>query len=323
MGTTLRTKRLQNVLKIVTNIKREVGGRAAMRGLLLLVLLLMIAGVVVAQFPAELTPENSIRLRNMIASGSVEEKRAALLDIRNLQSAAASAIALPALSDKDVLVRSTAASSVVYLPKSEAARAIIPLLSDRDEFVRREGAHALGDVGDPIATAGLIRMMEKDKVLEVRTSAALALGKIGDPAAVGSLAAILRKRPVEDEEFLRRNAARSIGQIGQIALTGDRTVVTPENFLPEKFKELGPAGIQSVIGTQAIDVLLTVLRNNSESDDTRREAAYALGWVGDSARAVPALQTALTSSDPYLVEIAREALLRIERRNKLSASKDK
>jgi HEAT repeat protein len=323
MGKTLRTKRVQNVLKIVTNIKREVGGRAVMRGLLLLVLLLTMAGLAAAQFPAELTPENAVRLRRMIENGSVEEKRAALLDIRNLQSAAASAIALPGLGDKDVLVRSTAASSVVYLPKPDAARALIPLLSDRDEFVRREAAHALGEVGDPAASSGLIRLMEKDKVFEVRTSAALALGKIGDPAAVGSLAAILRKRPVEDEEFLRRNAARSIGQIGQISLTGDRTVVTPENFLPEKFKELGPAGVQNVIGTEATEVLITVLRNSSESDDTRREAAFALGWVGDATRAVPALQASMSSTDPYLVEIAREALLRIERRNKFSASKDK
>lgn len=298
------------------DIRHEAAGRAFRRGLLLLVFLLAISTGVGAQIPAELTPDNAARLRRQIEGGSSEEKRSALFDIRNLQSAVASAIALPALTDKDVMVRSTAASSVVYLPKADAVRALIPLLSDRDEFVRREAAHALGDVGDQAATPALIRLLEKEKILEVRTSAAWSLGRIGDPVALASLLKILRARPVEDQEFLRRNAARSIGQIAQIALTGESKVVTPENFLPEKFKELGPKGVQNPIDMSgAVDVLIAVLRNGSESDDTRREAAYALGWIGD-ARAVPALQSYSSSSDPYLAEIVREALLKIERRSK-------
>lgn len=297
-------------------IRREVGGRAIRRGLLLLVLLFVSSICGVAQIPSELTPENAARLRRQIESGSSEEKRSALFDIRNLQSAAASTIALPALADKDVMVRSTAASSVVFLPKADAVRVLLPLLSDRDEFVRREAAHALGDVGDRSATPALIRLMEKERILEVRTSAAWSLGKIGDPTAINSLLNVLRSKPVEDWEFLRRNAARSIGQIAQIALTGNRDVVTPENFLPEKFKELGPAGVQNQIDMgSAVDALIAVMRNKSESDDTRREAAFALGWIGD-ARAVPALQSYSSSPDPYLAEIVREALLKIERRSK-------
>jgi HEAT repeat protein len=288
-----------------------------MRGLLLLVAICFAPVLVASQTPAELTPDNAARLRRQIESGTVEEKRTALFDIRNLRSAAASAIAIPALANKDELVRSTAAASIVFLPKSDAVRLLTPLLSDRAEFVRREAAHALGDVGDSAATGAVVHLMERDKVLEVRTSAAAALGKIGDPTAIESLLRILRRKPVEDEEFLRRNAARSIGQIAEIRLTGDRTpVVTPENFLPDKFKDLGPTGVQETgVSPSAVDVLIKVLGNSSEADDTRREAAYALGWAGDS-RAVPALQTSLSSSDPYLAEIARESLTKIERRNK-------
>ena len=320
MGEALRSERIQGALNIKAKTKRHAGSRATTRGLLLVAFLFSAAGYLSAQIPAELTPENAARLRRQIQSGSVEEKRTALFDIRNLQSAAASAIAVPALADKNELVRATAASSVVYLPKPDAVRALLPLLSDRAEFVRREGAHALGDVGDGSATAPLVRLMENDKILEVQTSAAWALGKIGDPAAVESLLRVLRARPVEDKEFLRRNAARSIGQIAQITLTGNRTVITPQNFLPEKFKDTGAGG--SVSGfSPAVDVLIGVLRSKSESDDTRREAAYALGWVGD-ARAVAALQTSLTADDPYLVEIAREALMKIERRNKPAGTED-
>ena len=323
MGKAVRTERLQGILKNDgTEITRKAGGRAKRRGLLLLVILFAGSSFVSGQIPAELTPDNAARLRRQIEGGSSEEKRTALFDIRNLQSAEASALAIRALNDKDELVRSTAASSVIYLPKSDAVRVLVPLLSDKAEFVRREAAHALGDVGDPAATTALIRLLENEKIFEVRTSTALALGKLGDPAAVESLLRILRSSPKEDEEFLRRNAARSIGQIAQIMLSGERTVVTPQNYLPDKFKDLGPADAARPSGLSgSVDVLVTVLRNNSESDDTRREAAFALGAIGDP-RAIPALQASSSSADPYLVEIAREALLKIERRNRVPSSKD-
>ena len=132
-----------------------------------------------------------------------------------------------------------------------------------------------------------------------------------------ALISILRSRPREDEEFLRRSAARSIGQVAQLYATGEPTVVTPQNFLPEKFKDVGPrdSGTQPREFRTAVDVLIKVLRNDAEADDTRREAAFALGAIGDL-KAAPVLQTFVSSPDPYLAEIAREALLKIGRRSK-------
>jgi len=264
----------------------------------------------------EISPALASRLQAHIERGSSEVKRTALSEIRNLRSPAASRIALPALRDKSELVRATAAGSVIFLPAKEAANALLPLLSDRTEFVRREAAYALGDVGHPSATAPLVRVLQTDKIFEVRTAAANALGKIGDMSAVGALAAILRSRPREENEFLRRSAARSIGQIAQIKDGSDRTVVTPQNFLPDKFKKLDPeGGSANPTGfTGTVDVLIAVLRSNAESDDTRREAAFALGAIGD-VKAVPALQTFMSSGDPYLAEICREALLKIKVRS--------
>ena len=258
-----------------------------------------------------LTEATAARLRGQIASDSVEAKRAALFEIRNYSSAEASRLALPALTDKDEMVRSTAASSVIYLPKNEAARALLPLVGDRAEFVRREIAFALGEVGDTSATSALVKLMQRDKVFEVRTAATEALGKIGDPSALDSLLGILRTRPREDDEFLRRSAARSIGQIAQIQQTGNAAVLTPQNFLPDKFKDLRGGGGPNF--ASATSVLIRVLENNAESDDTRREAAFALGAIGDPV-AKPALQRYSTSPDPYLAEICREALLKIDRR---------
>lgn len=320
MGTTLRTKRLQNVLKIrVMETKREVCGRASTRGLLLLVILFS-APVTVLLQSTEVAPDVADRLRREL-NGSTEEKRSALFEIRNLRSPGASLLAVTALSDSNEIVRATAASSVVFISKAEAARSLIPLLSDKAEFVRRETSYALGEVADKSATSHLVRIMRSDKILEVRTAAAVALGKIGDATAIESLVSILRSRPKDDVEFLRRSAARSIGQIAQIAFTGDDTVVTPQNFLPEKFKKFGTGDPTSTPFASAVETLIGVLRNNAESDDTRREAAFALGAIGDR-KASSVLQTYVSSSDTYLAEISREALLKIERRNKVPASND-
>jgi HEAT repeat protein len=264
------------------------------------------------------------RLSTALREGDSEQKRNALLEIRNLRSDRASRIAIPALRDKEPIVRATAAASVVFAPKSEASGALVPLLDDKQEFVRREAAYALGEVQDRAATAPLLRLMQQDKILEVRTAAAISLGRIGDPTAVDSLLTILKSRPREDDEFLRRSAARSIGQIAQISVTGNESVLTPQNFLPEKFKDLGSSASTGAIPpafASATGTLTTVLQTKNESDDTRREAAFALGAIGDQ-RSIPVLKTYLSGNDPYLAEICKEALLKIERRNKTPGSTD-
>ncbi len=58
-------------------------------------------------------------------------------------------------------------------------------------------------------------------------------------------------------------------------------------------------------------VLISVLQNKKETDDTRREAAFALGAIGDSS-AVAALRSNLGSADYYLAGICKDALDRIE-----------
>ncbi|MEO8649637.1 MAG: HEAT repeat domain-containing protein [Acidobacteriota bacterium] len=252
-------------------------------------------------------------LRQMIG-GSKEEKREALFQIRNLHSETASRIAVPALSDPDEMVRATAAGSIVFLKPAEAAALLRPLLNDKSDFVRREAAYAAGKTGAGLNTDVLVRLAEKDKVNEVRSAAVIALGETGDAGSLDALTGILSKKPNEDNEFLRRSAARAIGQIFQMARTGVTAVNTPQNFLPDKYKQI-PDGasvkLQLVIASRSVTALLRVMNNRSESDDTRREAAYALGAIGDNS-AISALRANLGSPDPYLTEISKEALLKIE-----------
>lgn len=318
MGKALRSERLQSGLINVHNRTRRGESPGKPGSILVFIFLTFCLMTPVAGQESEpdvsaLPPATAERLRSQIASDSVEVKRTALLEIRNLRNADASRIALPALRDRDPIVRATAPASVIFMPSNEAAAALIPLLDDRDEFVRREAAYALGDVGDPSATSPLLRLMQRDKALEVKTAVAVALGKNGDTAAIEGLMAILRMRPREEDEFLRRSAARSIGQIAQILRTGRVKVVTPQNFLPDRFKNLESPNVTYDPNrfSKATDALISVLRNTSESDDTRREAAFAIGAIGDP-RSVPILRTYVTAQDPYLAEIAREALLKIE-----------
>lgn len=250
--------------------------------------------------------------------GDAEQRRSALASIRNLRSESASRLAVPALKDKDVMVRATAASSVTFLPAAEAASVLMPLLNDRDPFVRREAAYALGEVGDTSALSPLLALLNRDKTIEVRSAAVIGLGGIGDPSAIAPLLAILAKRPVEDDEFLRRSAARSSGRIAQFVRTGTRDVVTPQNFLPERFKDpktpVTFSATQNTLFQSASAQLLKVLNSSSESDDTRREAAFALGAIGDPT-ALPALRAKMGAEDNYLSEISKEAVAKIEAAN--------
>jgi len=261
------------------------------------------------------TPFEPERLRQILAAGNSEEKRDALFEIRNRRSADASALAVPALKDADAIVRATAASSVVFLPESEAAAVLLPLLDDRQPFVRKEAAYALGTVGSWTSTERLAQLLRRDKDREVRTATALALGMIGDINSLGPLSDVLKKKPKDEDEMLRRAAARSLGQIAELIRTGRTRVTTPQSFLPEKFKEVGdPLALKAnrinIDGRSAVELLIKVLTDSREADDTRREAAFALGAFGRT-EAVPALERSIAAADPYLAETAREALLKI------------
>jgi HEAT repeat protein len=173
------------------------------------------------------------------------------------------------------------------LPSAEAANLLFPLLKDKDEFVRREAAFALGESRSRSATTALTDLMLHDKKPSVRGAAALALGQVGDQGALTALSQVVtgegskkKKAKSAEEEFVVRSAVRSLGQIGS------RT---------------------------SVSTLISALQDETNSIETRREAAIALGLIGDPS-ALPALQAAFaTNSDPYLSEAARAAIRQINR----------
>ena len=256
--------------------------------LTLLAAMLVVIGSVagkatVGQSNERLTPvQREIeRQRQRLNSTEIEERRDALMRLGSLGRADASRVAAAGLSDVEPMVRVTAAHAIRFLPPAEAATLLIPLLQDKLEFVRREAAYALGETRSPSAVAPLSNLLVSDKDAGVRGAAAVALGEIRDESAVAALTQVLngrfdkkKKAKTSDDEFVLRSAARSLGQIRSRA---------------------------------GVEVLIATLSNDANGNDVRREAATALGRIGDSS-AGPALQTALASRDPYLSEAAREAL---------------
>ena len=258
-------------------------------------------------------------LANKIKTGTIEQKRDALFEIRNLKTPEASRIAVSALADKEEIVRATAAFAVIFLPADEAARSLLPLLNDKKELVRRETAYALGKTRSPLASGALIQKFQNEKSGEVKNACVIALGALGDVSAVPFLAQILQKKLKKDDdanEFLRRSAARSIGQIAQTIQTGNARVYTPENLLIKTppAAPLTPSYVNLVNSYPAFRtaalVILQVLRNPKEAADTKRESAFALGAIGDVS-AVPTLQKNLAAEDYYLAQICRESLAKI------------
>jgi HEAT repeat protein len=238
---------------------------------------------VVAQSADQLTPiqREIARQRQRLSSSDIEERRAALMRLGNLKRPDASRVAAAGLNDLEVQVRVAAAHAVVFLPPAEAAGLLLPLLLDRTEFIRREAAYALGETRSRGAVVRLTELLSGDKQAAVRGAAAVALGQIGDETAVNALSQALsgtkKKKAAPGDEFVMSSAAHSLGQIHSRA---------------------------------GLPVLLAALADDRIPLNVRREAATALGLIGDPS-AAPSLRAVLDSSDPYLAEAAREALRKL------------
>lgn len=241
---------------------------------------------------SQLTPQQLEieRERQRLTSSETEERRDAVLRLGAMKRPESSRVAATALRDSSAIVRATATRAVLSLSSDEAAALLLPLLQDRDEFVRQEAVYALGETRSRTATAALDALLSKEKRDGVRGAIAVALGQIGDKAALIPLAELLgrrvpasgiinrvRRSKKDDNEFVRRAAAHSLGQI--------RSSV-------------------------AIPALASVVMDKRAPDDVRREAANSLGLIGDPL-AIPALREVLTARDPYLSRIAYEALKKI------------
>lgn len=269
------------------------------RSLPVLFALGLLAGSVAARTTAQdvsaLTPvQREIeRLRAQLSSAEIEARRDALVRLGNLRRVESSRVAAGSLNDASDMVRATAAHAALSLPTNEFVDLLIPMLNDKSEFVRQQVAYALGEAKSNRAVPALVASLAGDKQDSVRGASAVALGDIADQSAVLSLTAILdggqlpttngkKKKSAgrKENEFVARAAAHSLGQI------------------------------RSAL---AVPSLARALNDPNSAADVRREAAAALGAIGDDS-AAPALRAAREDQDPHLALIVTQALKQIERK---------
>ncbi|MBE3090658.1 MAG: HEAT repeat domain-containing protein, partial [Actinobacteria bacterium] len=202
---------------------------------------------------------------------------------------------IAALKDKDLEVHCAAAVALGKIGDKQAVKPLIATFKDEDREVRREASIALGKIGDSRAVKTLIAALKDYR--DVRCAAAEALGKIRDSQAVKPLIAVLE----DENRDVRREAAGALDKLGW----------KPDMSEEGAFYWIAKTGYWEKcvkIGAPAVKPLIAALKD--KNDYVRREAAIALGKIGDK-RAVKPLMDAFKYEDWHVHPAAAEALGKI------------
>jgi HEAT repeat protein len=225
--------------------------------------------------PSQEAASEISRWVNQLNSPDEEKRREAVLMLAALETPAAAPALVSALSDPSPRVRAHAITGLSALgDKSFVAPIAARLAQDKTPFVRKVAAYGLGRIRSNEATAPLAAAL-KDKDIEVRGAAAVALGQYQDASAIPALMGAL----ADKQEFVRAQAAHALGVNGRAA-------------------------------AQAVPDLVRLLTSDKDQE-VKRQAATALGVIGERS-ALPALERAQHSPDPYLSQAAIEAVNRMQ-----------
>lgn len=226
-----------------------------------------------------------------------------------------------ALQDKSLIVRRSAALALGQIGDAKAVEPLLQALQDEKISVRKAALIALGGVGDVRTIRPLVDAMH-DLDPEVRQSASKSLIQLGAPA-VDKLIPLLR----DSEEFVRKEAAATLGKIGDARAVqhllkvmtedeADRPLAAkalealkwhptnPEEQIIYAFS-LGKFDDPIAIGPPAVPALINLLRGKSK--DFRVAAARALGQIGDK-NAADSLLSVLQDERSEVREEAARAL---------------
>ena len=200
--------------------------------------------------------------------------------------------------DRDVQESAVTALAQIGRP---AVLSLIAAFTERKREVRIGAARALGQIGGTHALEALLISLREDKDRIVRARVAVALGQIGGAQAIKALVAILREG---GDKIVRASAAISLGQAGG-AQAIEALVATLKN--KDEDETVWRMAIRAL---GLIWNLLPVARLSDEEATVRRDAAVALGQLGDE-RAIEPLKATLRDRDEAVRRKAISALGRI------------
>jgi HEAT repeat protein len=256
----------------------------------------------------------------------------AVLELAAMDDARARALLVPALTDRDPIVRETAARVLARRGAPEALEAATAWLSGTVPRERLIGLHVLKDApelpatarraaeratrdGDlatrgqalellarqsPAASFSVVLAALNDEHRDVRARAARVLGDLHDPRAALPLIARLD----DGDRLVRAEAIASLGALGERralpALLRQLDGPTPDLRLPA-IDALG------ALGDPAAAPALARIAARRPLDETARHAMLALGAIG-SPEALDALRA--QAREPETLDEVREALAR-------------
>ncbi len=200
----------------------------------------------------------------------------------------------------------------LYLIASEDAVAQLTDIfnTEDDQKLRFDALHKVGRLAGELEDADLRKQIHEQlvSVLDSQTAkrnydlAARSLIYSGDPEHVDRIIDALRRNEKLDPEMLQKYAA--YGKEGYV----EKLKAALEAESEDRMK----AAIVDTLGRskdpEAVESILTMLRNEDESDLVKEKAAYALAWSKD-ARALPDLKTLALTSESAEARVAAVATI--------------
>jgi len=118
-----------------------------------------------------------------------------------------------------------------------------------DPHVRQSAAIALGDLGDPVATDPLLRLLRAHD-WPVRAAAANGLSRLGDPRAVPALVELAQHEP---EPWARMWAVEALRKVGDpAAAAGLRPLLADESFSIRRWAAVTLASLGDPLGREKL-----------------------------------------------------------------------
>jgi len=192
---------------------------------------------------------------------------------------------IPFLQDKDN--REAAVTALGQIGDPRAVEPILATMTETEKRYRNAAILALRRIGRP-AFAALVRELRSGEVLERRAAAAALVGS-SSPRVTGALAAALG----DSDSEVRASAALALGWQGNV-----EAVASLIQALSDPAWQVVDAAVEALgmIGVDAADRLLAVLRDDSRDLTVHYQVARALAAMGRSA--VPKLLETLPAAEP-------------------------
>lgn len=190
------------------------------------------------------------------------------------------------LSSDEAKVQIQAAIALGEWGNDRAVSPLIKALSSKNDDFRREAARALKEIGNKRAITPLVNVVHNDPSPEVRAEAAYDLGYF----VLSSKESDVLIESLNDEHYLvRQNIAFALGKIERkkSVMPLVKLLENEENY---NVRELITWALGKLKDKRAIQPLILAL--NDKHIAVRRNAAYALGRLGDPS-ALNALKNSL------------------------------